>query len=138
MPDQAEQEALLEAVLDTLIPPCEERGMPGAGALGLAGELPRDELGPVIDPGLQALGADFASSSLEARQARLEALSGEQPAFVPALLFHLYRCYYAQPAVLEALGMPGRPPHPEGYAMEENDLGLLAAVRARGRQYRDA
>jgi hypothetical protein len=57
---------------------------------------------------------------------------------IPAIQFHVYRFYYETPEVLEALGMPGRPPHPEGYEMEENDLGLLEAVRARKKIYRDA
>jgi hypothetical protein len=137
----------LSSLLDTLIPPSEERGLPGAGALGLGPKLRRDvpEIVPLIDAGLEALdaaardggAADFGSLAPEVRARHLDSIAGEHPALVPAILFHLYRAYYAEPAVLSGLGMPGRPPWPEGYEMEPDDFGLLDAVRARERFYRE-
>ena len=135
-------------LLDELIPEDSGRRMPGAGSLGLGARLRRDapEIMPAVDAGLQSLheralaqgAAGFGALPAADRVASLQALSEEQPGLIPALLFHLSRCYYAHPKVLSALGMPGRPPYPEGYEMEPNDLGLLDAVRERGRLYREA
>jgi hypothetical protein len=41
--------------------------------------------------------------------------------------------------VVAALGLAARPPHPEGYPLEQPDLdALLAPVRERAKHYRDA
>ena len=139
--------ATLRAVLDALIPPSPERGMPGAGALGLAEHLldAVPQLAPVVDPALAELervardrgAADFASLSPEVRQQLLEGLSEHHPAFLAGVLFQVYQASYAHPDVLEALGMPPRPPHPLGYEVEADDLCLLEKVRGRGDLYRD-
>lgn len=129
-----------ERLLDELIPPSPERGLPGAGELGLGRSLRASvpELDPVLEAALDFLGDDFPDAAPEIRRQRVEALSVEQPAAVPGVLFHLYRFYYAHPRVLEALGMPPRPPYPEGYEIGPNELSLLDAVRAREKLYRDA
>ena len=57
--------------------------------------------------------------------------------FLPVLLFQTYQGYYQIPAVLAALGLPPRPPHPKGYEIEPNDLELLEPVRAREKMYRE-
>jgi len=127
-------ELLLAAVLDTLIPPADP--LPGAGELGLASGLPAD-LAPVVDPALAALPDDFASLLLPERAQLLNELSTTQPAFVPALIFHTYVAYYSHDRVVEALGLEARPPYPDGYEMEPNDLTLLDPVRESPRRYRD-
>jgi hypothetical protein len=137
----------LTSVLDVIIPPSEARGMPGAGSLGLAERLREaaPELSPVLDPVLDSLnerarerdGHDFASLAPDDRRELLEAVSADQPVFLPTLLFHVYQAYYAHPTVLEALGMPPRPPYPLGYEIEPDDFGLLDAVRSRKRLYRE-
>jgi hypothetical protein len=143
----SEEEVALSVVLDTIIPESSERGMPGAGAIGLAEAVRKQapELGPVIDAGLAAVdevarkrGADdFASLSPADRAEVLSAVAGEQPAFVPSLLFFTYRAYYQHPRVLEALGLEPRPPHPKGYEVGPDDFTLLERVRARPKLYRD-
>ena len=113
--------------------------MPGAGALGLGEALEAiPGIATTLDAALEALGADFAEVDPEARHGAVEALAAEQPALVPSILFQLYQLYYAEPRVLAALGMPARPPYPEGYEMEPNELDRLERVRARERIYRDA
>ncbi len=140
-------EHTLSSVLDEIIPPNGERGMPGAGALGLAENVRAAALGlaPVVDAGLAALderaragGADgFTALASSARVELIEQIAGDHPAFLPSLIFHTYQAYYQHPEVLEALGMEGRPPHPKGYEIEPNDLTLLENVRARRKLYRD-
>jgi hypothetical protein len=65
-----------------------------------------------------------------------QALLAEQP-FVFPLMLHTFVGYYQTPRVVEALGLEARPPHPQGYAMEPNDLSLLDPVRRRPRLYRE-
>jgi hypothetical protein len=132
------RERTLNALLDVLIPPSAERGMPGAGELDLAGAvLAVSDIVPHVDGALALLGEDFAARSPEERHRAVEALAAAQPMALPAMLFHLYRAYYAEPRVLAALGMPPRPPYPEGYEVEPNELGLLERVRAREKIYRE-
>lgn len=134
------RDRIFDALLDELIPPCAERGMPGAGELRLAASLRASvpELDPVVDAALDFLGEPFPDADPETRRARVEALASAQPAAVPGILFHLYRLYYAHPRVLEGLGMPPRAPYPEGYEIEPSEPSGLESVRAREKLYRDA
>ncbi len=140
------QHATLRDVLDAIIPADQVRGMPGAGELGLAGHIAalaagNDELKLVIQHGLGELDALLGDRRLsnvpvERRNETLERLDAASPAFVPSLLFHTYTAYYQHSAVVEALGLEARPPHPDGYAMDPTDFSILDAVRKRGRLYR--
>jgi len=145
-----EQQRTLSSMLDAIIPPSQDGRLPGAGALGLAAHIAAaiertPELALTIEPGLTAaeelardLGHPFAVLSGEERQSVLQALDAAQPGFLPTLTFHTYAGYYQHPRVVEALGMETRPPHPQGYAMEPNDLSLLDLVRRRPTLYRGA
>ncbi len=141
MPFAPEDAACIDQILDALIPPNEARGLPGAGGLGV-GELVREKLGDAAEafrPHLDwlatkaaARGAeDFGALPLGDRAALLRELEAELPGFVSALIFQTYGGYYQHPQVVEALGMPGRPPHPEGYPLEEGDFSGLERVRER-------
>jgi len=140
----------LAAVLDELIPPSTDGRLPGAGAVGVVAYLEgvclrTPDLRPALDDGLAALaelarenGAESLADLPQPRRAALlNDLTSRAPAFLPGLLFHTYAGYYQQPAVLEGLGLPPRPPFPEGYALEQGDLGLLDPVRARARLWRE-
>lgn len=141
MPFSADEATCLDQILDALIPPRDELGLPGAGGLGV-GEIVRDRLGESADafrPHLDWLAAqasargasDFGALDLVDRAALLRDLDAELPGFVSALIFHTYGGYYQHPKVVEALGVPPRPPHPEGYPLEEGDLSGLEKVRGR-------
>ena len=139
---------LLDHVLDAIIPPADDGPQPGAGALGLAEILQRTQPAavPALAEGLAALREhmaervlpDFSALPAEEQRALLEQTGQEQPRFLPALLFQTYTTYYQQPAVLEALGLEGRPPYPLGYTLETGDLDLLEPVRERPPLYRRA
>jgi hypothetical protein len=142
----ADQLAALAGVLDEIIPPSADGRLPGAGAAGVAayvvaalGRLP--DLRTLVVEGLADLeraarerhGASFTSLSQPARQA----LVAEQ-GFVFPLTLQAYVGYYQTPAVVAALGLETRPPHPEGFAMPQSDLAsLLEPVRRRGPLFRD-
>jgi hypothetical protein len=131
----------LAAVLDCLVPPSPDQGLPGAGELGLVRYV-EEKLGDGVTallPGLAALDAQARARGAEAfvaldadeRIAALEALDRDDPGFVPGLVFHTYAGYYQSAVVLEALGMEGRPPHPKGYTIGPDDPRLLEPVRRR-------
>lgn len=139
--------ATLAAVLDCLIPADPARALPSAGALGLA-DYVAGRLGDalaLIRPGLAALdagararaGRRFAELERAQRDELLRAHAANDPGFLPALVFHTYAGYYQNASVLEALGLPGRPPHPKGYEIGPDDPQLLDPVRARAPFYRE-
>lgn len=137
------QTRTLANVLDTIIPADGARGMPAAGELGVADYVIQTleraaDLVPVVTAGLSALiAAGFDDLEPAARADALSSLAASQPGFLPALIFQAYQGYYQDTRVLDALGMPPRPPHPLGYEIEENDLSLLEPVRARKKLYRE-
>lgn len=144
-----DQHRALVAVLDEIVPPSADGRLPGAGALGIATiieEKMRAEpmLQPAVLGGLEALDAlakrggasGFADVPRAERAEMLSRLSAEAPAFLPGLIFHTYLAYYQQAPVLEGLGVPPRPPFPEGYAVAPMDASLLEPVRAREPFYR--
>ena len=134
----------LASLLEVLLPPRPEKGLSGAGGLGLAPEV----AGRAGDParGLDALdelaraagAADFDGLDPDARVAAVRRLEAAEPMWLALLVHHLYAVYYATPAVLEALGLEPRPPFPAGYELAPGDLGGLERVRARGRLFREA
>ena len=131
---------LLDAILDTLIPPSADGRLPGAGTLGLAPSIRERTSGAddVVAAGLAAAEATgFADLDLDDRVAVLRELEASQPAFLATLLFHTYTAYYQQPQVLVGLGLEPRPPHPKGYELERGNLAALERVRARGKLYRE-
>lgn len=141
-----QQTRALACLLDTLVPPSPERGLPGAGEIGLGARILQKapELQPLLAAGLSALddlargrGApDFAALSPSDRADLLNEVVSAQPAFLPGVLFHTYTGYYQHPRVLAGLGLEPRPPHPQGYELGPSDPALLDAVRARPRLYR--
>jgi len=131
--------ALLDMILDTLIPESPDGRMPAAGSLGLADTV-RAEVASardIVGAGLTAAEErGFADLDAEGRIAALREIEADQPAFVQTLLFPTCVAYYQHPDVIAALGMDPRPPHPKGYELEEGNLDALERVRARGPLYR--
>ena len=145
-----DEEHILTALLDAMIPGTSDGRLPGAGSLGLLGHISRmiekmPMLGPVVAYGLSTLDElarkrtpdGWNGLSPEDRTKVLEQFTAEDQFFLPAFLFLTYSGYYADPRVVEALGLEARPPHPVGYAMAPDDLSLLDPVRRRGKTYRD-
>jgi hypothetical protein len=79
----------------------------------------------------------FAALSKPDRVQVLNELGPKQPAFLPTLILYTYGGYYQNGRVVEALGLEARPPFPEGYEVEPNDLTLLDEVRQRPKMYRE-
>jgi hypothetical protein len=141
----------LAAVLDQVIPPSTDGRLPGAGFLA-HGErvgsvirlLPGLDLGLVgglaaCDEHARKRGAaDYVALGDGDRLAVLNEVAAVDGGFVPSLMFLAYTTYYVEDRVIAALDLEPRPPHPKGFTMPANDLGLLDPVRTRGRLWRDA
>ncbi|MBI3784499.1 MAG: gluconate 2-dehydrogenase subunit 3 family protein [Deltaproteobacteria bacterium] len=143
-PFSADELRTLTSVLDEIIPPSVERNLPGAGEAGVAAYVDAAlrkavELRPVIVQGLADLEAQarsrFGQSFAALSKTEKGALLNEQ-GFIFPLMLHAYIGYYQNERVVSALGLPLRPPHPQGYEMERSDLSLLDVVRRRPKMFR--
>lgn len=137
-PFTAEEQAILSALADTIVPASTNGVMPSAGDLDVAGFIARDaadfltELGEI----LKAFDADFAGEALDVRVDRVKAFSEAQPEAFGRLLAEVYGCYYQDASVLERIGVGAGPPFPRGNTVEPGDLSLLDPVMANPTKWR--
>jgi hypothetical protein len=135
----------LAPALDRLIPPSADGALPGAGELGIAGDVDAafrriPDMHAMLVASLVALdrvaerhgAARFTALSAAAQQEALDELSCSEQAFPPMLMLFTFGCYYKHPRVLAHYGLPTEPPHPKGYEVAPIDLSLLDPVRKRG------
>lgn len=144
----AQQSAILERVLDLIVPPSADGRLPGAAQVGVPAWLIArapdalaqlaDELDTLQAQARERHGQDFAALAAPLHQALVDALRARDPAFLARLALETVTCYYQDDRVLEALGLETRPPAPQGFQVIAGDLTLLAPVRRRGKRYRDA
>ena len=140
----------LACALDEIIPPG-RAGLPGAGELGLAGAIEEaargsDDVRVAVAEGLVALEelarergkAGYAELTRHERLEVLNEAGAKAPLFLPQLIGPAFVGYYQDLRVREALGLETRPPHPEGYEVEETDFSMLDPVRERDPFYRTA
>ena len=140
-----EQERALIALLNLIIPPSEDRTLPGAAEVGFVAYMQKENHVPWIRDGLLSI----TDTSQERYGREFSVLTGaEQTQLIDELRRRLIRffirltnlvmeCYYQHDRVLEAIGLEARAPFPEGYAVEEGDLTLLEPVAQRVKLYRD-
>ncbi len=148
VPLDATQRAILDAVLDLIVPPGADGRMPGAAEVGvpewMAAQVPdafprlREELDELERRAREAHAAGFAALDAPRRQALVDAIRAGSPSFMSRLAVETVTCYYLHDRVLQGLGMELRAPAPKGYQVVQGDLALLAPVRARGKIWRDA
>jgi hypothetical protein len=142
----AEQEQVMAALIDAIVPPSDDGRLPGAGALDLVPHVERSVrqnpmLRPVIEYGLSAIGelaasrnaSGLAGVSAAGWTAALREFAATDQFFLPAFLFLVYGGYYQHGQVLTALGLEPRAPHPQGHEMGGDDWSLLDPVRGRRR-----
>lgn len=80
--------------------------------------------------------ADVDAWSEVERLALVAELRSEAAAFVTWFESTVAACYYRDERVLRSLGLPARPPFPEGHAVAPTDWSLLEPVRRRAPFYR--
>jgi len=143
----AAQLAILDAVLNLIVPPSADGRMPGAAEVGvlayLFAEAPdalpvlRLELEELERRSRERFALGFAELEEGERRSLIESMRAQAASFLNRLAMETLACYYQHDRVLEGLGMEARPPYPKGYQVVQGDLSLLAPVRARGKIYRD-
>jgi hypothetical protein len=145
--ESALNSALLTPLLDRIIPL--SQGMPGAGEAGVGAYVAArlwesGELAATFERGLGLIaeksadaGAEFAALPDATKDEVLRDVEAADPAFFAALVEQAYTGYYTDPSVLAKLGEETRPPQPSGHKIQQGDLTLLDAVRARGPIYRE-
>jgi hypothetical protein len=140
------QRALLDRLLDLMIPASADGRLPSAAGLDLYAEAGRlgEPMIVLFGQGLASL--DAQSRALHGRgfvdldddRAMVlvdDARAGLAP-FFGAFVTQSAARYYQHDRVVEALGLEARPPWPQGHQIVEGDWSLLDPVRARKPFYR--
>ena len=147
----ADEKALLNGLLDEIIPASNDGRIPSAGSLGVedfitnkAREVPG--LADLLKRGLrtaQALlkpkGDTFEALPPADRLALAKILERREPDFFSALTRYIYMGYYTDPTVPPHFGLSAKPPHPYGYEVPDESpeelTALVEPVKKRGRCY---
>ncbi len=139
-PLNADQQAVLTALLDTLIPPSDDGLMPGAGSLDLVRHLREggDNNEEMLVGLVDQFDAAFSTFDADARESAVQAFSTSQPELFEWLLMNTYMMYYKTDQVLEGIGMSAGPPFPRGNTIIDGDISSLDRVVERGKSYRPA
>jgi hypothetical protein len=142
-----EQRAMLDLVLNMIVPPSADGRMPGAAEVGvpdyLFAEAPevlsvlQHELAELDRRSHERFAQGFAVLEAYGRKSLIKEMRAQDPSFMSRLAMEALACYYQHDRVLEGLGIEARPPYPKGHQVVQGDLSLLEPVRARGRNYRD-
>ncbi len=142
------QRAILDLVLNMIVPPSADGRMPGAAEVGVpaylvaeaADALPllRQELEQLERRSRERYARGYAELGEGERKDLIAEMRAQASAFMQRLAMETLACYYQHARVLEGLGREARPPYPKGYQVVQGDLSLLEPVRARGKIYRDA
>ncbi len=142
-----EQSCSLSLLLNMMIPPNTEKGMPGAGELDFVGyvsefepsqiEAIQRELDLLEQESQEQYKKAFADLDQNEREVLVERLREKNVSFAQNIVVQAMSCYYQNDQVVIALGMEARPPFPKGNEVISGDLSLLDPVRKRKQIYRD-
>ena len=119
----------LQWLVGGIIPASSEFGVPGADDAHIFADILA-----ALQPAAGAVSAMLSAMNDDAcddLQAEIKRLRQAHAAAFSAVIRAVAICYYRDDRVLTALGMEGRPPFPQGYAMAEGDWSLLEPVRRR-------
>ncbi len=142
----APQQRLLAELAESMIPA--EGALPAAADPAIFADVLAELAGDAgaVAAGLERLEAacaaayarPFAGLSADERLGAVSRLREQEAAFIARFEAAVATCYYRDARVQRALGMPGRPPFPGGYAVQPTDWSLLDPVRQRAPFHRDA
>jgi len=139
------QIAVINSLLEFLIPSSEDKGMPSAAKIGFIDYVIGNDLVGLIAQGvvlLESLSMDvfnssFSALTLKEKEVVLQKNTRIWNIYLNELSPHILRCYYTSPEVLKAIGIDPSPPYPYGSNVYNGDLTLLERVYARSKIYRD-
>ena len=138
-----EEQATLDALLETLIPSNPDLGLPSARGMPVVARLEDEkselkrELQHLAESARASHGAPFASLDGPTRAALVESSLAARP-FFSRLMHATLTVYYMDDDVMAAHGLAPRPPFPEGNEVVAGDLALLDPVKVREPFYRPA
>ncbi len=138
----------LSALLDTMIPPNDELGVPGAGDEEIVSQVTKsirsaslqrivDGLEEIEQSTLVDLNRAFSDLTQEEREKWFHEHDLASHGVVRTIGSITLQSYYCDSRVLESLGAEPRAPFPQGFEVKQGDLSLLDPVRARGAIYRE-
>ena len=140
------QRAVLDIVLDQMIPIDSKRGKPSAADVGVFEYIAERNPESFVEIGRQFDELDALARSSYSKQYTeltrklqdeiLNRLRTNDLRFLVTLALQTVECYYLDSRVMTAIGLPPRPPYPDGYTVHRGDLTLLDAVRERGQIWR--
>jgi hypothetical protein len=124
------QQVLLSALLDTLVPASDDGALPSAAEVDFDAYL-RTQAEDFIAELIEILGQfepAFADLPLAARCEVVATFSAEHRATFKSLLARVYGCYYQNDQVRERIGVVTGAPFPQGNEVMPGDLSLLDPV----------
>jgi hypothetical protein len=135
----------LVSLVNLIIPADEARALPAASEVGCARHVQKSEdlgwmregLSVLADASREQFGRELWLLTGPEQERLLKGLRRVLARFFMRLSQGVVECYYQNDRVLECIGVPARPPFPEGYLVEDGDLTLLGPVDERGKIYRD-
>ena len=142
------QQTILAAVLDLMIPADPVRNKPSATDVGVLAYIEErdpnyirelsEQLTILDDFANNQMSKSFVDLDATQRMEIVESCRNQHPRIFWGLVAHTAACYYQDSRVQSSIGLPSRPPYPEGYTVPRGDLSLLEPVRKRGPIWRKA
>ena len=140
------EHAVLNALMDLMIPASRDGRMPSARALALYADtaglccrdaaLLRDGLREIEARAQAAHGTSFAQLQVAGAMAVVDELRAQHPEFIHAFTLNTTARYLKHATVMPLIGLEPRPPWPKGHVVAEGDLSLIEMVRKRPKIYR--
>jgi hypothetical protein len=139
-PPFTENETRMLAILaDSVVPASTEFGVPSAADAAILAAILSDgarhaerltaALAALDEIARQTCDAAFLDLADTQRDGVVSAFRDARPDDAQRIAALVTQCYYRDDRVVLSLGMELRPPHPEGYAVEQGDWTLLDPVR---------
>ncbi len=140
------QTAILNLLMDLLIPASSDGKMPSARSLDLYADISamplKDRM--VFDSGLAEIqirshalrGVDYVQLDAENKKTLIDGLRTEAGPFIQCFMTQTVARYLVHDRVMPLMGLEARAPWPKGYNVAQGDWSLIDVVRKRGKIYR--
>lgn len=125
-------------LLNRMIPPCQELGLPGGAEVGLQLDQGIGEgIKQICDESRKIYRKAFSELTDSEQLSVVQTVRAANRPLMSRLEKQLAERYYVDSRVAPSLGLRKSAPFPEGYKVEEGDLTLLESVYLRGNIYRN-
>lgn len=142
-----DEKRMLAVLAEMIIPASAEYGVPGAGDPAILQTIlsdaarHRDRLRAAL-AALEATAREshetgFTDLDASRRDGVVAAFRAARAADADLIAALTAQCYYRDDRVMLSLGMELRPPHPQGYTVDQGDWSLLDPVRKRAPIFRE-